>query len=89
MTNTLAYFENSLITAAKGFITLALGACIIKLITAIIYGFPNNYSVCPWQAFPASSWVAYYQNFKITVAKGLIKLAQVPETNALAYFRFI
>jgi hypothetical protein len=38
-TNALAYFENSELTAVRSFKTLAPGACTIKLITDVIYGF--------------------------------------------------
>ena len=37
--NTLAYYDTAIITAVKSFIVQAPGACIIKLITDIIYGF--------------------------------------------------
>jgi hypothetical protein len=38
--NTLAYYDTATITAVIGFIVQAPGACIIKLITGVIYGFP-------------------------------------------------
>ncbi len=37
--NTLAYYDTATITAVKSFIVQASGACTIKLITAVIYGF--------------------------------------------------
>jgi hypothetical protein len=38
--NTLAYYKNSQTTDYKSDLTLSPGACIKKLITTIIYGFP-------------------------------------------------
>jgi hypothetical protein len=38
-TKTFAYYGKALLTAAKSFLTLAPGACSIKLFTVIIYGF--------------------------------------------------
>jgi hypothetical protein len=38
-TNTLGYYENSQIRAAKSFLTLNPGANLIKLFTVIIYRF--------------------------------------------------
>jgi hypothetical protein len=40
--NTLAYYKNLLLSSVKSFIVLAPGACIIKLITAVIYGLRNK-----------------------------------------------
>jgi hypothetical protein len=37
--NTLAYHNTATITAVKGFMKQAPGACAIKLFTAVIYGF--------------------------------------------------
>jgi hypothetical protein len=40
--NTLADYDAATITAAERFIVTAPGACIIKLTTAVIYGFRNK-----------------------------------------------
>ncbi len=40
--NTLAYYDAATITAAERFIATAPEAYIIKLITAVIYGFRNK-----------------------------------------------
>jgi hypothetical protein len=49
----------------------APGACIIKLVTAVIYGFCNNLErVSPntrlgWKGFPETNTLAYYGNRKL------------------------
>jgi hypothetical protein len=49
-THTLAYYENSLITEVKRFITLAPGANIIKLFTSVIKNAPNKLECLPFQS---------------------------------------
>jgi hypothetical protein len=41
-TNTLAYYDKATIRAVKSLKVHAPGACIIKRITAVIYGFRNK-----------------------------------------------
>jgi hypothetical protein len=40
--NTLAYYDTATIMSVKSFIVDAPGACIIKLIKAVIYSFRNK-----------------------------------------------
>ncbi len=55
LTNTLAYHENSLITEKNSYITLAVGANLIKHFTSVTYDFRNKIERFFWQAFPALS----------------------------------
>jgi hypothetical protein len=53
------------------FITESQGACIIKLITAVIYGFRNKLECLSlntrlgWKGLPGTNTLAYYRNRKI------------------------
>ncbi len=76
-TNTLAYYENPKIMGVKSFIVLAPestarpGACIIKLITAAIYGKRNKLEYLSlntrlgWKGLPGTNTLAYYGNRKL------------------------
>jgi hypothetical protein len=70
-TNTLAYYENSKIVDKRSFKKLSPGACIIKLITAVIYGFRNKLQFLSlntrlsWKGFPGTNTLAYNRNSKL------------------------
>ncbi len=55
----------------KSFVTFGPGACIIKLITAIIYSFPNKLECLSintrlgWKGMPGTNTQAYYRNRKL------------------------
>jgi hypothetical protein len=69
--NTLAYYDTATITAVKSFIVQAPGACIIKLITAVIYGFRNKQECLTlntrlgWKGLPGTKTLVYYGNHKL------------------------
>jgi hypothetical protein len=69
--NALAHYDTETITAVKSFIVECPGACIIKLITAVIYGFRNKLeclSLNPrlgWKGLPGTNTLAYYRNRKL------------------------
>ncbi len=77
MANTLAYYDTTTITAVKSVIVQALGlmkqseACIIKLITAVIYGFRNKLECLSLNTrlgrngLPGTNTLAYYRNRKL------------------------
>ncbi len=50
------------------------GACIIKLITAVIYGFRNKLKCLSlntklgWKAFPGTNTLAYYRNHTVLIS---------------------
>jgi hypothetical protein len=48
-THTLAYYENSLITEVKSFMTLPSGNIVIKLFTSAIKNAPNKLECLPFQ----------------------------------------
>jgi hypothetical protein len=48
-THTLAFYENSLITEVKSFITLPPGKIAIKLFTSVIKNAPNELVCLPFQ----------------------------------------
>ncbi len=79
-TNTLAYHEHSKIADEKSFIALGPGACIIKLITAVICGFRNKLECLPldtslgWKGLPGANTVADYEHSQITDEKSFIAL---------------
>jgi len=65
------FYKLLLTTAVEGFMIQALGGSIIKLITAVIYGFCNkieclsiNTKLC-WKGLPGSNTLAYYGNRKL------------------------
>ncbi len=69
--NALAYRNAVLMTAVKSFIVQSAGACIIKLITAVINVFRNKLACLSlntrlgWKGLPGTNTVAYYGNRKL------------------------
>ncbi len=66
--NTLAYYDVAQNTTIKSFILQAPGACIIKLITAVINGFRNKLdclSLSTKLGLPGTNTLAYYGNRKL------------------------
>ncbi len=59
------------ITAVKSFIVQAPGDNVIKLITAVIYGFRNKLECLSlntrlgWEGFPGTNTLVYYGNCKL------------------------
>jgi len=53
MTNTLAFYDMATVIAIKCFIVQAPGACIIKLITAVIYSFRNKLECMSLASLPS------------------------------------
>jgi hypothetical protein len=55
----------------RGAMRVAPGACIIKLTTAVIYGFRNKPDCLPlntrlgWKGLPGTNTLAYYGNRKL------------------------
>ncbi len=70
-TNTLAYLWGISVTKEKMFMTLKSGACIIKRITAVIFGFRNKLECLSintrlgWKGLPGTNTLAYYRNRKL------------------------
>ncbi len=69
--NTLACYDMTTNTPVKGSIVQAPGACTIKLITAVIYGFRNKLECLSittrlgWKGLPGTNALAYYGNRKL------------------------
>ncbi len=69
--STLACYVVATNTPVKGSIVQAPGACTIKLITAVVYGFRNKLECLPlttrlgWKGLPGTNAKANYGNRKL------------------------